>query len=145
MLAELAAANAAFAIIKKTIANGQDLTRVAKQATSYFDSKSQIAKKAKKNGSKSDMEAFMAMETLKKQEEELKELMIYAGRANLYDDWLQFQADCKRKRKEEEKQRLHKAAKTRQMVLNVFTGLIVAIVTIPVVIALVYSIVGFLK
>jgi molecular chaperone GrpE (heat shock protein) len=145
MLAELAAANAAFAIIKKTISNGQDLTRVAKQATSYFDSKSQIAKKAKKNGSKSDMEAFMAMETLKKQEEELKELMIYAGRANLYDDWLQFQADCKRKRKEEEKQRLHKAAKTRQMVLNVFTGLIVAIVTIPVVIALVYSIVGFLK
>jgi membrane-bound ClpP family serine protease len=145
MLAELAAANAAFAIIKKTIANGQDLTRVAKQATSYFDSKSQIAKKAKKNGRKSDMEAFMALETLKKQEEELKELMIYAGRANLYDDWLQFQADCKRKRKEEEKQRLHKAAKTRQMVLNVFTGLIVAIVTIPVVIALVYSIVGFLK
>jgi molecular chaperone GrpE (heat shock protein) len=145
MLAELAAANAAFAIIKKTIANGQDLTRVAKQATSYFDSKSQIAKKAKKNGSKSDMEAFMAMETLKKQEEELKELMIYAGRANLYDDWLQFQADCKRKRKEEEKQRLHKAAKTRQMVLNVFTGLIVTMVTIPVVIALVYSIVGFLK
>lgn len=145
MLAELAIANSAFAVIKQTIANGQDLTRVAKQATSYFDSKSQIAKKAKKNGSKSDMEAFMALETLKKQEEELKELMIYAGRANLYDDWLQFQADCKRKRKEEEKQRLHKAAKTRQMVLNVFTGLIVAIVTIPVVIALVYSIVGFLK
>ena len=145
MLAELAIANSAFAVIKQTIANGQDLTRVAKQATSYFDSKSQIAKKAKKNGSKSDMEAFMALETLKKQEEELKELMIYAGRANLYDDWLQFQADCKRKRKEEEKQRLHKAAKTRQMVLNVFTGLIVSMVTIPVVIALVYSIVGFLK
>lgn len=145
MLAELAIANSAFAVIKQTIANGQDLTRVAKQATSYFDSKSQIAKKAKKNGSKSDMEAFMALETLKKQEEELKELMIYAGRANLYDDWLQFQADCKRKRKEEEKQRLHKAAKTRQMVLNVFTGLIVTMVTIPVVIALVYSIVGFLK
>jgi molecular chaperone GrpE (heat shock protein) len=145
MLAELAIANSAFAVIKQTIANGQDLTRVAKQATSYFDSKSTIAKKAKKNGSKSDMEAFMALETLKKQEEELKELMIYAGRANLYDDWLQFQADCKRKRKEEEKQRLHKAAKTRQMVLNVFTGLIVTMVTIPVVIALVYSIVGFLK
>jgi hypothetical protein len=39
MLAELAIANSAFAIIKQTIANGQDLTRVAKQATSYFDSK----------------------------------------------------------------------------------------------------------
>lgn len=145
MLAELAIANSAFAVIKQTIANGQDLTRVAKQATSYFDSKSTIAKKAKKNGNKSDMEAFMALETLKKQEEELKELMIYGGRANLYDDWLQFQADCKRKRKQKEVKRQQKAAKNRQLVLNIFTGLCVALVAIPVIITLVYSIVGFLK
>ena len=145
MLAELAIANSAFAVIKQTIANGQDLTRVAKQATSYFDSKSQIAKKAKKNGNKSDMEAFMALETLKKQEEELRELMIYAGRANLYDDWLQFQADCKRKRREEDKKAQYKSAKNRQLVLNIFTGLSVALVAIPVIITLVYSIVGFLK
>ena len=119
MLAELAIANSAFAIIKQTIANGQDLTRVAKQATSYFDSKSEIAKKAKKNGSKSDMEAFMALESLKQQEEELRELMIYAGRANLYDDWLQFQADCKRKRRDEQKQKMYKAAKTKQRIVQI--------------------------
>jgi len=145
MLTELAIANSAFAVIKQTIANGQDLTRVAKQASSYFDSKSQIAKKAKKNGNKSDMEAFMALETLKKQEEELRELMIYAGRANLYDDWLQFQSDCKRKRQEEEKAQLRKAAKNKQFILQVFTGLCVALVGIPVIITLVYSIVEALK
>lgn len=97
MLAELAAANAAFAVIKKTIANGQELASVAQQASTYFDSKSSIAKQAKKNGNKSDMEAFMALETLKQQEEELREIMIYGGRANMYQDWLQFQSDCKRK------------------------------------------------
>lgn len=145
MLAELAIANSAFAVIKQTIANGQDLTRVAKQATSYFDSKSQIAKKAKKNGSKSDMEAFMALESLKQQEEELRELMIYAGRANLYDDWLQFQADCKRKRRDEEKQRQYKAAKNRDLVVKIFTGIVITIIAVPAIVGMTYAIVNFLK
>ena len=144
MLAELAAANAAFAVIKSTIANGQDLTRVAKQAASYFDSKSQIAKKAKKNGSKSDMEAFMALESLKQQEEELRELMIYAGRANLYDDWLQFQADCKRKRRDEQKQKMYKAAKTKQRIVQIFTGIVIVLVAVPSIIGLTYTIVNLL-
>ena len=145
MLAELAIANSAFAVIKQTIANGQDLTRVAKQATSYFDSKSEIAKKAKKNGSKSDMEAFMALESLKQQEEELRELMIYAGRANLYDDWLQFQADCKRKRRDEEKKRQYKAAKNRDLAVKIFTGIVIVIVAVPSIVGMTYAIVNFFK
>jgi|TARA_R100000482_G_scaffold42628_2_gene14832 hypothetical protein len=145
MLAELAIANSAFAVIKQTIANGQDLTRVAKQATSYFDSKSEIAKKAKKNGSKSDMEAFMALEALKKQEEELRELMIYAGRANLYDDWLQFQADCKRKRRQEEVKRQQQAAKTRDLVTKIITGVVVVLVAVPSIVGLTYTIVDLLR
>jgi len=145
MLAELATANAAFAVIKQTIANGQDLTRVAKQATSYFDSKSQIAKKANKNGSKSDMEAFMALEELKKQEEVLRETMIYAGRPNLYEDWLQFQADCKRKRRQEEIKRQQQAAKNRQLALQIFTAICIAAVAVPSIIAFTYLIVNSLK
>ncbi len=141
MLAELAIANSAFAVIKQTIANGQDLTRVAKQATSYFDSKSEIAKKASKNGNKSDMEAFMALEALKKQEEELRELMIYAGRANLYDDWLQFQADCKRKRRQEEVNRQRKAIKNKELVTQIITGVVVVLVAVPSIIGLTYTIV----
>lgn len=145
MIAELAIANSAFAVIKQTIANGQDLTRVAKQAASYFDSKSEIAKKANKNGNKSDMEAFMALETLKQQEEELRELMIYAGRANLYDDWLQFQADCKQKRREEEKKRKFKAAKNRELVVKIFTGIVIILVTVPAIVGMTYTIVNYLK
>ncbi len=145
MLAELAAANAAFAVIKQTIGNGQELSRVAKQASEYFESKSSIAKKANKNGNKSDMEAFMALETLKQQEEELRELMIYAGRANMYDDWLQFQSDCKRKRAEEERKKQHELAKTKQLILNIFTVVCVTLVAVPVVGTLTYMIVAILK
>ena len=136
MLAELAIANSAFAVIKQTIANGQDLTRVAKQATSYFNSKSEIAKKASKNGNKSDMEAFMALEALK---------MIYAGRANLYDDWLQFQADCKRKRRQEEVERQRKSIKNKELVTKIITGVVVVLVAVPSIIGLTYTIVGLFE
>ena len=90
------------------------------------------------------MEAFMALESLKQQEEELRELMIYAGRANLYDDWLQFQADCKQKRREEQKQKMYKAAKTKQRIVQIFTGVVVILVAVPSIIGLTYTIVNLL-
>ena len=125
-------------MIKNAICNGQELHSVANQVTSYFDSKSSIAKKANKNGGKSDMEAFMALETLKEQEAELKEVMIYAGRANLYDDWLQFQADAKRARAQEEKDRLHVKAKHKQQMVELFTVICTALVALPTIGAAVY-------
>ena len=96
MLAELAIANAAFAVIKETVANGGDIMAAGKHLFSFFDNKAAIAKKAGQSGS--DSEAFFALETIKQNEKELQELMIYCGRAGLWDDWLQFQADAKRKR-----------------------------------------------
>ena len=42
MLAELAAANAAFAIIKQTIANGKEIYDAGNAASSYFDNKNKI-------------------------------------------------------------------------------------------------------
>ena len=140
MLAEIAIANAAFGVIKNAISNGQELHSVANQVTSYFDSKSSIAKKANKSGGKSDMEAFMALETLKEQEAELKEVMIYVGRANLYDDWLRFQADAKRSRAQEEKDTLHVKAKHKQQMIEIFTVICTALVAVPAIGGAVYII-----
>lgn len=143
MLAEIAVANAAFGVIKNAISNGQELHSVANQVTSYFDSKSTIAKKANKGG-KSDMEAFMALETLKEQETELREVMIYAGRANMHDDWLQFQSDCKRARAQEEQDRLHVKAKHKQQMVELFTVICTALIAIPTIGAAVYVIFSIL-
>lgn len=102
MLAELAAANAAFAIIKKTIQNGKDLHDTGNAAYAYFNSKTQIQKNFTKKGKRQDLEEFFALEKLREQEEQLKELMIYAGRPGLWEDWLKFQSEAKRQRDHEE-------------------------------------------
>ena len=109
MIAELAAANAAFKVIQAALNNGKEIYDCAAAASTYFDSKAAVAKKAGVGG-KSDLQAFMALEKLKEQEEWLKESMIYAGRANMYSDWLQYQSDCKRKRDLAERIRVKKKA-----------------------------------
>ena len=144
MLAEIAIANAAFCVIKNAISNGQELHSVATQVTSYFDSKSTIAKKAKNGGNKSDMEAFMALESIKEQEAELREIMIYAGRANMYDDWLKFQADCKRARTQDEKDKQYASAQHKKQLLTFFTIICAALVAIPVLGSAVYLILTIL-
>lgn len=140
MITELAIANAAFGVIKNAISNGQELHSVANQVTSYFDSKSTIAKKANKVGNKSDIEAFMALETIKEQETQLRELMIYAGRANMYDDWLFFQSDCKRAREQEAKEKSYASSQMKQQVIEIFAVICTALVAIPVLGTAVYLI-----
>lgn len=98
MLAELAAANAAFAVIKEAVANAGDIMAAGQKLFEYFDAKAAIQKKANENPGRSDMEEFMALEQLKRQEEHLRESMIYAGRPGMWDDWLKFQAEAARKR-----------------------------------------------
>lgn len=100
MLAELAAANAAFAVIKETVNNGGDIMAAGAKLFTYFDNKSEIQKKA---DSGNDMEAFAALEQIRNQEAELKRMMVYHGRAGLWEDWLKFQKEAKQKREAAER------------------------------------------
>jgi len=104
MIAEIMLANAAFGAIKETIQNGGDLISAGQKLFDYFDAKSTIQKKAKEGGMKSDLEEFMALEKLKQQEAELKQMMIYQGRGGMWDDWQQFQVDARKKREKAEAQ-----------------------------------------
>jgi hypothetical protein len=100
MIAELAAANAAFAVIKGALANGKELSALGSRVFDYFDNKARIQEKATQKGGGSDLEEFMALEQLKQQEEELRERMVYAGRPGMWEDWTKFQAAAARKRRE---------------------------------------------
>jgi hypothetical protein len=104
MLAELAAANAAFAVIKGALANGKELSALGGRVFDYFDNKAKIQEKATSKAAsgaeRSDMEEFMALEQLKQQEEHLRESMVYAGRPGMWDDWVKFQAQAARRRRE---------------------------------------------
>ena len=125
MLAELAAANAAFAVIKEAVSNGGDLLAAGAKLGEYFGMKSELSKKASSRGSNS--EEFWAMESLKKQEAQLKEIMIYQGRAGLWDDWLKFQAQKRRERDEEAKQKRLKIARRKEMLYDITVAVLVSL------------------
>jgi hypothetical protein len=115
MLAELAVANAAFAVIKEAVQNSGDIMNAGQALFDYFDTKSVIQKKANEKGEgKSDLEEFMALEQLKKQEAELKQMMIYQGRAGMWQDWLKFQVEARQRREEAEKKRIRLEVAKRQ-------------------------------
>ena len=130
MLVELAAANAAFAVIKETIANGGDIFAAGQHLFTYFDNKSAIQKKIAENGNRSDMEEFMALEQLKQQEEQLKEVMVYTGRPGLWTDWLKFQVDAKKKREATAREEELKRQQFIEKMVNV--GMLSAIVVLVV-------------
>jgi hypothetical protein len=113
MLVELAAANAAFAVIKEAVQNSGDLMNAGQAIFQYFDSKSAIQKKYEdkaKSSRTNDIEEFFALEQLKKQEVELREMMQWQGRAGMWKDWLQFQKEAKEKRVAAERAELRAAA-----------------------------------
>ena len=117
MLAELAAANAAFSVIKSFISNGKELTGCAKHISDFVFAKEAIQKKANKQKSKgggADLEEFMALEQIREKEEELKKMMIYLGRPGLWQDWQQFQAEARKSRRYQEKM----AAKRQEEIME---------------------------
>jgi len=105
MLAELAAANAAFAIIRKCVENGSDLAKAGKAISDFTLNKDAVQKKAQKqgsnlDGSKSDLDEFLALDELKRKEDELRSMMQLYGRANMYPDYVKFCAEARRQRAE---------------------------------------------
>jgi len=123
VLAELAIANAAFAVIKETVANGGDIMAAGQHIFKFFDSKSEIAKKA--NASGSDSEAFFALEQIKQHEAAIQELFIYQGRAGLWEDWLKFQAEAKRKREAEARAIVLAQIKRKEKLWAVINGVLI--------------------
>ena len=73
MLAELAAANAAFSVIKSFVSNGKELASCGKQISDFVFAKEKIEKEVNKHKAKGvtggDLEEFMALEELRQKEE----------------------------------------------------------------------------
>jgi len=117
MLAELAAANAAFAVIKTAVQNGKDIAAAGSAIASFVGAKEDLQKKAQKRGNGSDLEEFMALEQIREQEEQLKQIMIYAGRPGLWADWQKFQAKARVARREAEEAAIRKRRKIIDIII----------------------------
>jgi hypothetical protein len=125
MLAELAAANAAFAVIKQCVSNGSDIAKAGNAIAKFVGAKEDLQKKSLKKGGGSDLQEFMALEQIRKKEEQLKELMIYTGRPGLWGDWQKFQAKARLARREAE---MSSAKKRRQITDGIIITFLLSVV-----------------
>ena len=123
MLAELAAFNAGFAVVKQVVANGRDLSDAMGAIGKMVGAKEDLKRRGdkKKNSlfsalggkTEDDFEEFMALEKIKTIETELISMMRLYGRPGLYEDWVRFQAEARKKRRQEALE--IKARKARNM------------------------------
>ena len=118
MIAELAAFNAGFAVVKQFVANGRDLGDAMGAIGQMVGAKEELQKRGEKKkksvlsvlGGKTenDFEEFMALEKIKQVEKELESMMKLYGRAGLWNDWMRYQAEARKRRRQqalEERQR----------------------------------------
>ena len=149
MIAELAAANAAFNVIKAALANGKELSALGGRVFDYFDNKAKIQEKATKKAAggaeRSDMEEFMALEQLKQQEEHLRESMVYAGRPGMWDDWVKFQAQAARRRRETQEAAARAVALRKKRAEQLAEYVAIGIATAILFVLIVYGIVLYMR
>ena len=143
MIAELAAANAAFQVIKAALNNGKELSAIGGRVFDYFDNKAKIQEKATKKavsgGERSDMEEFMALEQLNAQEVELRERMIYAGRPGLWEDWVKFQAQAARRRRESKEANARSARLRKDKIGNIIDIVVLSVASVVIAILISYG------
>tara|TARA_B100001057_G_C22761708_1_gene916038 strand:- start:830 stop:1300 length:471 start_codon:yes stop_codon:yes gene_type:complete len=150
MLEMLAAANAAFAVIKKTVENTRDVTNAANSISKFIAAEDQLrADLHKKKNSiwtnflgkqDSDLEEFMALEQIRKKQDQLREFMLLYGRSNLYNDYVAFCAEARKKRKEAAIASQKRKEKIQDIFLKTVLGILITtllsgVVTVLVVIA----------
>jgi multidrug efflux pump subunit AcrA (membrane-fusion protein) len=145
MLAELAAANAAFAVIKGALANGKELSALGSRVFDYFDNKAKIQEKATQKGGGSDMAEFMALEQLKQQEEELRERMVYAGRPGMWEDWVKFQAAAARRRREAKEAAAREALRRKERLAQLTEYIALGMAAVVLSGLIIYGIVLYMK
>jgi hypothetical protein len=122
VIAELAAFNAAYSVVKEFVANGKDLTDCFGFIGQMTTAKEDLKLKAEKRGFTSDAEEFAALEQIKQAEQELRELMQYYGRAGLWEDFVKFQAEARKARLLERNERIKKINQRWQYASIIIAG-----------------------
>jgi len=135
MLAELAIINTAISTIKETIVHGHDLAKAAGAIGKFVTAEEDIRERAnaKKNSifsqllgkDTNDFEEFIHLEEINQKKEELREILQLYGRAGMYNDWVRFQTEARKKRlqvKEDQKKAFE------ALIRNVMIAILVIVV-----------------
>ena len=136
MLEALALANGAYAIIKKTIENGREISSAGSAIAKFVGAEDQLQQDLHKRKNSmwtnflgkqdNDLEEFMALEEIRRKKEILREFMQLHGRANLYSDYIAYCSEARRKRKEALLAQKKKRQQMQDLILKIILGILVA-------------------
>jgi hypothetical protein len=136
ILESIAAANAAYSVIKTALGNGKEtaglIGAVGKFLTAEDDIKQAVQKKknspltAIAGGEEGDWEEFQALENIREKRRELESYIRLYGQPGQWDRWIQWQNEARKQR-----QAARKAAEKKQAELieqlQVAAGIIIAL------------------
>ena len=113
-IAAIKIANEAIGAIKEFAGHVESVGAMGKDLTKLADAQDELEKAAKDG----DMEAFWALEDIKRHNEEIKRQFVWAGRAGLYEDYCKFIANRKQMRENEKKRAEAKRLAKRKAIKN---------------------------
>lgn len=134
MLAELAAFNAGFAVVKQFVAHGRDLSDAMGAIGQMVSAKEELKARGEKKkksvlsllGGKTenDFEEFMALEKIRHAEKELESIMKLYGRAGLWDDWVRFQAEARKQRRQAKLKEIARRDRRNEIIAYIVAGVV---------------------
>jgi hypothetical protein len=122
-IAAIKIANEAIGAIKEFAGHVESVGQMGKSLTQLADAKEDLEKKAKDG----DMECFFELENIRRQEAEIKQMFIYAGRPGLWEDYLKFIENRKTLRENERKRIAAEKARRAKRIKDWSIGIAVTI------------------
>ena len=122
-IAAIKIANEAIGAIKEFAGHVESVGAMGKDLTKLADAKDDLEKSAKDG----DMEAFWALEDIKRHEAEVKQQFIYAGRPGLWEDYQKFIQNRKQLRANEQKRIEQTKARKKKLIKDWAIGISVTL------------------
>jgi preprotein translocase subunit Sss1 len=133
VLETIAAANAAYSVIKKCLENGSEINGLIGQVGKFLTAEDELkdAVKRKKSspiaaitgGSEGDWQEFQALEDLKAKRKELESWCRLYGPPGTWDRWQQYQAEARKARRAAQKQKEKEREELIEAIMYAFSGL----------------------
>ena len=141
ILESIAAANAAYSVIRTALGNGKETAGVISSIGKFLAAEEDIKEAVKKKktspltaitgGEEGDWEEFQALEQIREQRKELESYIRLYGRAGQWDRWIAWQAEARKQRAAAKKAAALRREKQIEQI-QVATGIILAITTVVV-------------
>ena len=140
-IAAIKVANDAISAIREMSSNVQSITEIGPHLSKLTDVQEELQEKAD-NG---DMDSFFKLEEIRAQTKQVRELMIWAGRPGLLQDWDRHVRVQKERRENERKRIALEKANRKQKIKEVFISISIILGTLSAIGIFIYALFWFVN